>query len=73
MIRHIFYLIAVQNSPVFPLKHLPLSISLTIRSPVSVGKLMELHGEGSTKTVTTESGEKVDRPDNYEPPVLDNV
>lgn len=40
-----------------------------------VGKLMELHGEGSssgTKTVG-EAGEKVDRPDNYEPPVLESV
>lgn len=34
---------------------------------------MELHGESGTKTVTTESGEKIDRPDNYEPPVLDSV
>ena len=45
---------------------------------VAVGKLMELHGEGSSggKTTTTavgEDGEKVDRPDNYEPPVLAEV
>ena len=46
---------------------------------VAVGKLMELHGEGSSsggKTTTTtvgEDGEKVDRPDNYEPPVLEEV
>jgi len=40
-----------------------------------IGKLMELHGEGSgSKTVTTgEGGEKVERPDNYEPPVLESV
>merc|ERR1712113_667837 len=40
-----------------------------------LGKLMDLHGEGSstTKTVTTEGGEKVERPDNYEPPVLETV
>ena len=44
---------------------------------VAVGKLMELHGEGSSgggKTTTVgEDGEKVDRPDNYEPPVLEEV
>lgn len=38
-----------------------------------VSKLMELHGESGTKTVTTDSGEKIERPDNYEPPVLDSV
>ena len=44
----------------------------------TVGKLLELHGEGSggkggTTTTTDESGEKVARPDNYEPPVLESV
>ncbi|XP_064608300.1 small ribosomal subunit protein eS1 [Liolophura sinensis] len=38
-----------------------------------VGKLMELHGEGGTKTVVTETGEKVERPEGYEPPVLETV
>jgi len=39
-----------------------------------VGKLMELHGEGSsTKTVITESGEQVTRPEGYEPPVMETV
>ena len=39
-------------------------------------KLIELHGEGSGKTVTTtnpETGEVVDRPEGYEPPVLESV
>jgi len=39
---------------------------------IVVGKLMELHSE-SAKTTTTEGGEKISRPDNYEPPVLDSV
>jgi hypothetical protein len=41
----------------------------------SVGKLMELHGEGSavTKGGETETGEKVARPDGYEPPVQQSV
>lgn len=38
---------------------------------------MELHGEGgpgtTTKTSTAEGGEKVDRIDGYEPPVLETV
>jgi len=43
-----------------------------------VGKLMELHGDGGGSTTTakgftSESGEKVDRPEGYEPPVLENV
>merc|ERR1712121_44049 len=37
-----------------------------------VGKLMELHGDGGSTTTTSkgfsESGEKVDRPEGYEPP-----
>lgn len=40
---------------------------------VPVGKLMELHGEGGAKTVTTESGEQVTRPEGYEPPVMESV
>ena len=41
-----------------------------------VGKLLEIHGEGSSTTTTGkpgEVGERVDRPDNYEPPVLASV
>ena len=44
---------------------------------VPVGKLMELHGEGTGattgKAATSEGGEKVDRIDGYEPPVLQSV
>jgi len=42
----------------------------------AVGKLLEMHGEGSSTTThgkTSEVGERVDRPDNYEPPVLSSV
>jgi small subunit ribosomal protein S3Ae len=42
-----------------------------------LGKLMELHGEGSSSSsrpvATGEGGEKVDRPEGYEPPVLESV
>jgi small subunit ribosomal protein S3Ae len=42
-----------------------------------LGKLLEMHGEGSSSTTVPgksgEVGERVDRPDNYEPPVLSTV
>jgi len=44
-----------------------------------VGKLLDLHGEGTTSSSTAKpaagesGGEKVDRPDNYEPPVVKDV
>jgi len=49
---------------------------VTVFLCILVGKLMELHGEGSSSTTTKpigEGGEKVDRPDNYEPPVVVSV
>ena len=43
----------------------------------AVGKLMELHGDGGSSTTTakgpSDSGEKVDRPEGYEPPVMEAV
>ncbi|KAL3878366.1 hypothetical protein ACJMK2_030725 [Sinanodonta woodiana] len=39
-----------------------------------LGRLMELHGEGTTsKPAATETGEKVERPEGYEPPILQSV
>lgn len=38
-----------------------------------IGKLMEMHGEGGSKTVITDSGETVARPEGYEPPVQQSV
>jgi small subunit ribosomal protein S3Ae len=42
-----------------------------------LGKLLEMHGEGSSSTTVPgkpgEVGERVDRPDNYEPPVVASV
>ena len=45
------------------------------RPRFDLNKLMDMHGEGSGKTVvTTEaSGEAVERPEGYEPPVLRSV
>merc|ERR1711860_150135 len=47
-----------------------------LRKPkFDIGKFMELHGEGSSSTgkTTGEAGEKIERPDGYEPPVLESV
>ena len=39
-----------------------------------LGKLLELHGEGiATSKTVGEGGEKIERGDNYEPPVLESV
>jgi len=39
-----------------------------------LSKLLDLHGDGGGKPGTTdETGEKVDKPEGYEPPVLESV
>ena len=45
------------------------------RPRFDLNKLMDMHGEGSGKTVVTTdaSGEAVERPEGYEPPVLESV
>ena len=37
-----------------------------------VGKLMEMHGEGSSHVTTDETGTKIER-DSFEPPVQESV
>lgn len=40
-----------------------------------IGKLLELHGEGGSSSATTggDGAQKINRPANYEPPVVDSV
>ena len=46
------------------------------RPRFDLNKLMDMHGEGSGKTIVTTdavAGEAVQRPESYEPPVLESV
>jgi len=64
---------------IYPLHDVLIHKVKVLKKPkFDVGKLMELHGEGSSnsggaKAVAAEGGEKVDRADGYEPPVLGAV
>merc|ERR1712141_255463 len=56
---------------IFPLHDVCIRKVKILKKPrFDLSKLMEVHGEGtSTRMDTGEGGEKVARPDNYEPPV----
>lgn len=68
---------------IFPLHDVCIRKVKILKKPkFDLGKLMDLHGEGTgtskpsasgPATGSAEGGEKVDRPDNYEPPVLKEV
>jgi len=61
---------------IYPLHDVYIRKVKVLKKPkFDIGKLMDMHGEGSTtsKVATTETGEKVERPDGFEPPVLDSV
>ncbi|GFY60558.1 40S ribosomal protein S3a [Trichonephila inaurata madagascariensis] len=64
---------------IFPLHDVMIrKVKVLKRPKFDVGKLMELHGGVSSKSVATpgkveEEGTKIDRPEDYEPPVLESV
>lgn len=64
---------------IYPLHDVLIRKVKVLKKPkFDIGKLMELHGEGTGKTSTTtakvgEEGSKIDRPEGYEPPVLESV
>lgn len=45
------------------------------RPKFDLGRLMDMHGDSgsSTTAVVNESGQKIERPDNYEPPIQESV
>ncbi|XP_055952359.1 40S ribosomal protein S3a-like [Argiope bruennichi] len=64
---------------IYPLHDVMIRKVKVLKKPkFDVGKLMELHGEGTSKTSAApakigEEGTKIDRPEGYEPPVLESV
>jgi len=49
-------------------------VKVVKRPKYDLGRLMDMHGEtSSSRAAAGESGVKIDRPDNYEPPVMDSV
>lgn len=46
---------------------------LTVFLIFAVGKLMEMHGDAQIKSGTDETGQKIDRPEGYEPPIQQTV
>ena len=60
---------------IYPLKDVHIRKVKVIKKPkFDISKLLALHGEGGKSAATpAEAGAKVERPDNYEPPVMDTV
>merc|ERR1719239_382803 len=62
---------------IYPLHDVHIRKGKVMKRPrFDLNKLMDMHGEGSGKTVVTPdaaTGEAVERPEGYEPPVLESV
>ncbi|KAG8189943.1 hypothetical protein JTE90_009083 [Oedothorax gibbosus] len=63
---------------IYPLHDVMIRKVKVLKKPkFDIGKLMDLHGEGAKSTtvaVTTgDEGAKIDRPEGYEPPILESV
>lgn len=59
-------------SSIYPLQDVYIRKVKILKKPkFEVGRLMEMHGD--LGTTTTAEGEKIDRPDDYEPPVQETV
>jgi len=57
---------------IYPLQDVYVRKVKILKKPrFEVGRLMEMHGD--VATTTTADGEKIDRPDDYEPPVQESV
>jgi len=65
--------ISKRCTSIYPVDYCLIRKVKVIKKPkFDVGRLMDLYMEGGSTTVTS-TGEKIDRPDNYEPPVLATV
>ena len=73
-----FYYLQKACQGIYPLHDVHIRKVKVMKKPrFDAAKLLELHGEGSGKatTVTTDAatGEIVERPEGYEPPVMETV
>merc|ERR1719494_172162 len=58
---------------IYPLHDVNIRKVKVLKKPkFDLGKLMEMHGEGSSSTTTTETGTKIER-EGFEPPVQESV
>jgi small subunit ribosomal protein S3Ae len=61
---------------IYPLSDVFIRKVKVVKKPkFDMGRLLDIHGEagGASVAAVGESGQKIDRPDNYEPPVLESV
>lgn len=59
-------------SYLYPLQDVYIRKVKVLKKPkFEIGRLMEMHGDVGSYTTT--EGEKIDRPDDYEPPVQESV
>jgi len=65
-------------SYIYPLSDVYIrKVKVVKRPKFDLGRLMDMHGESGSSRVAAsasgEAGQRIDRPDNYEPPVMDSV
>lgn len=59
---------------IYPLHDVYIRKVKVLKKPkFDIGKLMEMHGEGSSSHAVDETGQKIERSDVFEPPVLESV
>ena len=64
-------------SYIYPLYDVYIRKVKVLKKPkFDLGRLLDMHGQGagaSSAAVSGDAGQKIDRPDGYEPPVMDSV
>jgi small subunit ribosomal protein S3Ae len=64
-------------SYIYPLTDVYIRKVKVVKKPkFDMGRLLDMHGEiggASSSAAVGEAGQRIDRPDNYEPPIVDSV